>query len=149
MLRTYTANWYNSDKEAFTNTFAVTQPFSITNIPVWVSNRFVYSPSVNRLLQLAANIYDASTNGNNNLPHVFRPLFERYRNGTNNDIFIVGYVPVTFVNNYTDPQLGPPYDATQLSGAPTGRPIVNARAVSDQCLWRSVDHWREEGTAIV
>ncbi|HXR03988.1 MAG TPA: hypothetical protein VN836_04695, partial [Verrucomicrobiae bacterium] len=33
--------------------------FGVTNIPVVINNRFVYTPAVNRLLQLAANIYDS------------------------------------------------------------------------------------------
>ena len=127
MLRTYTSNWlYNLDGyQAFTNAYAVTAPFSITNIPVWVSNRFVYTPAVNRLLQLAANLYDATTNGNFNLPHVFRPLFRRVQNGLNNDIFIIGYIPVTFVAGSSDTQLSAPLDVTQLATAkqvPIGGP---------------------------
>ncbi|HEY5043087.1 MAG TPA: hypothetical protein VIK53_13915, partial [Verrucomicrobiae bacterium] len=47
--------------------------FGITNIPVYVNGQFVYSPAVNRVLQLAANIYDASTNSF--YPSVFRPTF--------------------------------------------------------------------------
>ena len=126
LLRTYTANWCNANTNAFTNTFAVTAPFSITNIPVWVSNRFVYSPSVHHLLQLAANIYDATTNGNNNLPHVFRPLFKRVHNGFNDDIFIIGYALVTpLVGGINDPQLATPYDVTQLTRA-TLTPIAGA-----------------------
>ena len=54
-------------------------PLASANIPVLVSNQFVYSPAVNRLLQLAANIYDATTNNTfalgNNYPSVFRPIF--------------------------------------------------------------------------
>ena len=64
--------------------------FGVTNIPVLVNNQFVYTPAVNRLLQLAANIYDASTNissstailnlrsgvnGMSNYPSIFRPVF--------------------------------------------------------------------------
>jgi hypothetical protein len=53
--------------------------FGITNIPVYINNQFVYTPAVNRVLQLAANIYDASTNtmspGMSNYPSVFRPIF--------------------------------------------------------------------------
>jgi len=120
MLRTYTSNWlyYVDGYQAFTNAYAVTAPFSITNIPVWVSNRFVYTPAVNRLLQLAANLYDATTNGNNNLPHVFRPLFRRVSHGGGNyDIFIIGYTPVTYVTGIRDTQLSPPYDVTYLVGS--------------------------------
>jgi hypothetical protein len=120
MLRLYTTNWYLSNYPAFTHTFGVTAPFGVSSIPVWVSNRFVYSPSVNRLLQLAANLYDASTNANFNLPHVYRPVFEQVNNA-NNDIFIVNYVPVTPIINPSNPsadlQLGTPYDVTWLSSA--------------------------------
>jgi len=124
MLRLYSSNWCSANYVAFTNTFAVTAPFSITNIPVWVSNRFVYTPAVHRLLQLAANIYDATTNGNFNLPHVFRPVVERVNN--NGDIFIVGYVPVTFVSGTADRQLAAPYTINQLSRVPMNAPIANA-----------------------
>ena len=47
--------------------------FGITNIPVYVNGSFVYTPAVNRLLQLAANIYDSATDSN--YPSVFRPIF--------------------------------------------------------------------------
>jgi len=132
LLRTYSANWIGSTPQSyqtFTNAYAVTAPFGITNIPVWVSNRFVYTPAVNRLLQFAANLYDASTNGNFNLPHVFRPVFEK---NLNNDIFIVGYVPVNSVNGsdlQSDPQLAPPYDFPQLSAVPANKPILGSAGV--------------------
>jgi hypothetical protein len=124
MLRTYSSYWYNENRAAFTNTFAVDAPFSITNIPVLVSNRFVYTPAVNRLLQLAANLYDATTNDNPNLPHVFRPIFA-CANNPNHDVYIVGYLPVTFVSGTGDRQLSPPYDITQLHMVPQvyGQPI--------------------------
>ena len=98
MLRLYTTNWYSANPQAFANTYGVTAPFGVGSIPVWVSNRFVYTTAVNRLLQLAANIYDASTNGNFNLPHVFRPVFTAVQNGTNKDVFITSYTEVTSVN---------------------------------------------------
>ncbi len=57
--------------------------FGVMNIPVYPTN--FYSQSVHRLLQVAANIYDA---GNNDpFPSVFRPLF-RNVGGTN---YISGY----------------------------------------------------------
>ncbi len=78
----------------------------VTNlhIQVWPTN--YYTPSVNRLLQLAANMYDATTNrldyvvGNDTayLPTVFRPEFSD-KNG-NNPIFIVGYHEVTPAETY-------------------------------------------------
>ncbi len=78
---------------------------SVTNIPIYPTNFYV--ASVHRLLQLAANIYDASTNrfllaaGTNSLyaPSVFRPLFGR--RGTK--IFISGFEEVTSTNALRDP----------------------------------------------
>jgi hypothetical protein len=52
---------------------------------------------VNRLLQLAANLYDASTNRagflGRDYPHVFRPGF--YKNNATGDVFIDGFEEVT------------------------------------------------------
>ncbi len=69
--------------------------FTVTNIPVYPTN--YYTPALHGLLQLAANIYDASTNrafsdGSSPngpfYPSVFRPTFNRV--GSN--VFIAGYV---------------------------------------------------------
>ena len=94
--------------------------FGITNIPVLVNGSYVYTPAVNRLLQLAANLYDATTNGPIdpvkgplNLPHVFRPIFGHDNFLTN--IFIIGYLPVTFVSGTNDNQLYTPYAIEQLA----------------------------------
>ena len=65
---------------------------SITHIVIYPTNQ--YTPSVHRLLQLTANLYDAATNhfvsSSSALawPTVFRPLF---RTETNGQIFIAGY----------------------------------------------------------
>ena len=62
-----------------------------------ISNRFVYSSAVNRLLQLAANMYDATTNnfgvnGNNyNYPSVFRPTFWVTNEFGYTNVYINGY----------------------------------------------------------
>ncbi|MCC6232528.1 MAG: hypothetical protein IT580_07785 [Verrucomicrobiales bacterium] len=53
---------------------------SVTNIQVWPTNYYTVLPSVHRALQLAANIYDATTNNGAvsdypYLPSVFRPVF--------------------------------------------------------------------------
>ncbi|PWU08583.1 MAG: hypothetical protein C5B50_29260 [Verrucomicrobia bacterium] len=62
-----------------------------------------YSANVHRLMQLAANIYDATTNrifrvptATNGFPSVFRPIFRKYAppGGTNTYVFITGYVEV-------------------------------------------------------
>jgi hypothetical protein len=49
--------------------------FGITNIPVYINGQFVYRSAVQRVLQLAANIYDASTNSF--YPSRFRPVFTK------------------------------------------------------------------------
>ncbi|HXF11180.1 MAG TPA: hypothetical protein VN625_10380, partial [Desulfuromonadaceae bacterium] len=107
LLRTYTAKWSTA---YFTNpagfvlpqldrnylaTFHVNGPFSVTNIPVLVSNQFVYTPAVNRLLQMAANIYDATST--NRYPSVFRPIiYSVLENGWTN-IYVHGYQQVNGV----------------------------------------------------
>ena len=77
----------------------------ITNlhIPLWPTN--FYTPSVHRLLQLAANIYDASTNrtfgvltATNGFPSVFRPIFTSLNSG--NQIFIAGYEEVGAASDF-------------------------------------------------
>jgi hypothetical protein len=76
---------------------------TITNIPLYEdpaqfggTNINYYTPAVHRILQLAANIFDATTNrfidgGPTNYPTVFRPIF-----GSQNGIVtIIGYQEVT------------------------------------------------------
>jgi hypothetical protein len=78
---------------------------AITNIPVCPTN--YYTPSVHRLLQLAANIYDASTNKTSappddfDYPSVFRPIFGLSSVGETTNIFISGYVEVTNTDETT------------------------------------------------
>jgi hypothetical protein len=130
MLRSYTANWISQNYGVFTNTFgaSTTQPFGVAKIPVYVSGQFVYTPAVNRILQLAANIYDATTNQTdtltNNLPSVFRPVFTASQNGTNRDVFISGYTNMIGNGNIqsgseTNPAVTPdlvlPVEVTSLS----------------------------------
>jgi hypothetical protein len=117
--------------------------FGITNIPVMMNSNFVYTPAVNRVLQLVANIYDATTNTPSGIspsymppymPHVFRPIFGCVNN-VSQDIYIMGYVPVTSVGNSgsipLDPQLALPLDVrflstyAQITGY--GQPIVDPR----------------------
>ncbi len=86
-----------------------TFPFGVTNIPVCSNGVFVYTPAVQRLLQLSANIYDAANT--NFFPVVFKPLFVK---DASNNLFIIGYQQVTNVSGTTDPQLSAPYDPMQL-----------------------------------
>jgi hypothetical protein len=83
--------------------------FGVTNIPVFsYSNPGIrYTANVHRMLQLAANIYDAtvssnypSSYGNVRHPTVFRPLFQVLNpNTTNVSLIINGYVQVTSGND--------------------------------------------------
>ena len=83
--------------------------FGVTNIPVYVNGQFVYSPAVNRLLQLAANIYDASNT--NFFPSVFRPCFNWDVDG---NLFITGYTNVDSVAGLDDPRLAAPLDVSAV-----------------------------------
>ena len=93
LLRSSTSNWLASSYANFTNTFGATTTaaFGVTNIPVYVNGQFVYSPAVNRLLQLAANIYDATTNSP--FPSVFRPVFTKITGP------VSGYVNI-YINSF-------------------------------------------------
>jgi hypothetical protein len=102
--------------------------FGLTGIPVFIFSNFVYTSAVNRVLQLAANIYDASTNAaldpNNhghNYPSVFRPLFSK---DTNGNVFITGFTNIVpFADGFADYQLAPPIDIAAFAGQ--SGPILN------------------------
>jgi hypothetical protein len=134
MLRDYSQEWLVSNPSNYVATFNITNNFGITNIPVLVSNRFVYTPAVQRVLQLAANIYDATTNNTaalgNNYPSVFRPIFEHDNLG---NVFITGYTNLssTFgpntVTGTGDPQMALPYDVANVTNlSPNFTPITDA-----------------------
>ena len=83
--------------------FAVSN-LSITNIPIFPVN--CYTPAVHRIMQLAANIYDASTNrpfslaaadinGPYYYPSVFRPRLAMKITGGVTNIYINGYDEIT------------------------------------------------------
>ena len=123
LLREYSTTWFESDPTnylityygitptypVFANGFGVTNvqyagqigltnqipSFGITNIPVLANGSFVYTPAVQRVLQLVANIYDATTNKSalygKDYPSVFRPIFHKTVFGTTTNVFIVGY----------------------------------------------------------
>jgi hypothetical protein len=105
------------------NTFS----FGITNIPVYSNSVFIYTPSVQRLLQLSANIYDASTT--NFYPTVFRPIFEHDNLG---NVFIIGFTNLSSgsglntVSGAGDLQLAPPYDIDSILSFPANTPIADA-----------------------
>ena len=132
LLRAYTTQWRNSNPTNFATTFyAFTNfnsiiasqwttnylPFGIGHIPVLVSNQFVYSSAVNRLLQLAANMYDATTNNTfalgMNYPSVFRPTFWVTNENGYHDVYINGYQQVVSASGTND-FLSLPVDVTSL-----------------------------------
>ncbi len=78
----------------------------LMQIQIYPTNQ--YTPAVHRLLQVAANVCDATTT--NLYPSVFRPVFTN--DGTN--VFISGYEQVVSVTDTTDSQLALPADAASL-----------------------------------
>ncbi len=108
LVRRYTEDWRelnlktHSNLLTYSNTFGTVHSFGASRIPVFVNGRFVYSPSLHRQLQLAANTWDA-LHGTNDiygpLPTVFQPLFTNELG----NIFINDFREIT--------------EATQLSGA--------------------------------
>jgi hypothetical protein len=113
--------------------------FGITNIPVFVNGSFVYTPAVNRVLQLAANIYDASTwtnypaAGISNYPSVFRPVFWKTNEFNTNlgraftDVYIKGYQYIFNAPNGTgDSLFAAPIEVTAL---PFGISVSNVWGV--------------------
>ncbi|MGO8838897.1 MAG: hypothetical protein ACLQAH_08275 [Limisphaerales bacterium] len=127
LLRTYTTQWRNGSPTNFAATFYSVSPtnfsalitmtnpasypaFGVGQIPVLMSNQFVYSSAVNRLLQLAANMYDATTT--NFYPSVFRPIFEHDNFG---NVFIIGYTNLYSVIGTGDLQLALPYDVASIT----------------------------------
>ena len=103
---------------------------SLNRIQLFPTNQ--YTPAVHRLLQVAANMYDAATNRSPTdypfLPTVFRPLFTNQQ-GT---IYICGYAEETGTNILTAPlrDLASPDDrqALQATDMVRGIPaIIGAR----------------------
>jgi hypothetical protein len=93
--------------------------FGVSHIPVFVNDAFVYSSAINRVLQLAANMYDASTNAPYPFPafypSVFRPRFTKDVFG---NVFVTSFTNVTFVAGTADGQLSRPFDITSLIRVP-------------------------------
>ena len=122
----------------------------ITNlhIPLWPTN--YYTPSVQRLLQLAANMYDATTvrpfgqatATTNGFPSVFRPLFS-IGSPRNPNVSIIGFAEVTNASvllpgqRWTDLNISPlslksddmVYGVPLVIGAKKGYPNFNEFAM--------------------
>lgn len=104
---------------AFLGEHLVTTNLSATNILIYPYNE--YSPVLHRLLQLAVNLYDATTNRTvttyPHLPTVLRPTFRVVRTPTVTNVFIKGYVEVTnaaFLASMTLRDLNNPRDRDAL-----------------------------------
>jgi len=102
--------------------------FGITNIQIYPTN--FYTASVHRLLQLALNIYDSTTNraylGATREPYcptVLRPLFRRTTIGTNTVVLIAGYREVFGT------ALAYANTAPQMIELDNGNPAINARQI--------------------
>lgn len=81
---------------------------SVTNIPVYRNGQLIYSPVIHRMLQLAANMYEATTNAA--YPSVYKPYFRREQLGstdaTNSYVYIAGFELVDEVFNLGNPFAG-------------------------------------------
>ena len=95
--------------------------FGLTNIPVWINGHVGYSSAVQRVLQLAANIYDATST--NFYPSRFRPMFTvtnfSIQPGIRvTNIYISGYAQQVFYisqgSEFLTPDLATPLDVTNL-----------------------------------
>jgi hypothetical protein len=103
----------------------------VTNlqIPIWPTN--YYTPSLHRLLQLAANLYDATTNRGINpgtdpgyptspaypyLPTVFRPLFNEvgHNQAGQRQVFVNAYSEVTSKDLTAGGKFGSPFNGSRL-----------------------------------
>ena len=115
LLTNSTAAWLATSYAQYTNTFGtvITNAFGLSGIPVYINGNLVYTPAVNRLLQLAANIYDASTNSP--WPSVFRPMFSVVNQYGFNNVYISGYQQVVSVSGPADAQVATPTNVTALA----------------------------------
>jgi len=99
----------------FTNVAArlLSQELSVNlnQIQIYPTNQ--YTPAVHRLLQVAANVYDATST--NFYPSVFRPVFSRDSGGLGTKVFNTGYTNVPSITGPSDPQFVAPMDASDLA----------------------------------
>jgi len=113
VIRAETANWCAENYSSYTNTFGgtVTNAFGVANLPVYINGSFVYAPSVQRLLQVTANTFEAMST--NPYPAVYRPTF--YLDPVTTNVFINGYQLVPSVSGITDPVLATPVDISAIT----------------------------------
>ena len=102
---------------------------TVTNIPVWPATNNYYTPAVHRILQLAANMFEATTNSL--YPCIYRPLFSSYGTPAATNIFVSGYELVNGPDNQATPAvfLTVPRDLNDLADRST---IVPAPSLTRQ-----------------
>jgi hypothetical protein len=132
MLRAYSQDWLTRDPSNYVATYGMTEypgvplnatnppvPFGITDIPVSMGGVNVYSSAINRVLQLAANMYDATTNNTfvmgRDFPSVFRPTFNVVLENGYTNVYVNGYEQVFSVSGLNDPIFNLPYDVNALA----------------------------------
>jgi hypothetical protein len=138
LLREYSTAWFESDPTNYLITYYGITPtyyvdgsgygvtnvsgfrmtnqipsFGITNIPVLMNGQFAYTPAVQRVLQMVANIYDATTNQaaylGTDYPSVFRPVLFKSVIGLVTNVTIVGYRYIdTVIPAIAGSQFSPP-----------------------------------------
>jgi hypothetical protein len=118
-------NYYFGTNVFYTN---LNQVLSVTNLPIFPTS--LYTPEAHRILQFAANLYDATTSNSMvgpNYPTLFRPLFAFNTNNWPSNDFIRIYA---YTTNGTDTNLLS-YPVTDLSD-PNSRMALytNAGAIS-------------------
>jgi len=88
---------------------------SFGQIQIYPTNQ--YTPAVHRLLQITANIYDATST--NYYPTVYRPVFSM---DASSNVWLVGYTNVPCISDPS--QLAPPIDTAALAVTPNLPAIV-------------------------
>ncbi len=96
---------------------------TVTNIPIWPATNNYYTPAVHRILQLAANVFEATTNSL--YPCIYRPTFSSRGTPVTN-VFIKGYELVNGPDNSAtlSGYLSIPLDVT----APADQTTILAKA---------------------
>ena len=132
VLRMNSTIWEQDNPRDYFGTFGMTEAFGATNIPVLVTYTTVsnsisvtrevygYTPAVHRLLQVVANVYDATTNQADltpypYLPHVYRPIFRRNPGSIVTNVFIAGFQEVVDTSIILGASAVPMVDLTSVA----------------------------------
>jgi hypothetical protein len=132
LLLAYSSEWLSQNHSNYFGTYGTPNAFGVTNIPVlmsgffvetnvasdgttyryvhYVTNCFAYTATIQRILQLAANLYEATTN--TLYPCVYRPIFRVETTPQWTNIYIAGFKLVNGSDSLPTPlaDLTIPYD---------------------------------------